>query len=232
MHNVSGYMIILNEEILIKDSLSCILPFVDDLVIMDTGSTDKTLEIIQEFISKNPKIRLFQDNQTGERYGDGWNQPEKRNQCLSLCKYNWVFTLDGDELFNGPVNLFRQNVKPMVFPRFNLMNQYVYITEVANIKTKEKLYWYPDPQIRFFNKQVCVYENIPRHCTPIKKIEKTTIYPECTHSEYHIWHCHTLVRSPRIVLNNFDIKTSPVPINQFSILKKTNLKWKFGEGVE
>lgn len=42
-------MIVKNEERCIRKSLEAALPFVDDVIVVDTGSTDRTLEILNEY---------------------------------------------------------------------------------------------------------------------------------------------------------------------------------------
>ena len=58
--------------------------FVDDIVIVDSGSTDGTVSIARDF-----GCRVFVENWKG--YG-----PQK-NSAIAKCRYQWVLVLDADE---------------------------------------------------------------------------------------------------------------------------------------
>lgn len=81
---VSGLIITFNEEKNIREVLEC-FDFCDEIVIVDSFSTDKTLEIAQTF----PKVRIIQNT-----FGDFTKQ---RNFALDHAKNDWVLFLDGDE---------------------------------------------------------------------------------------------------------------------------------------
>ena len=81
---ISGLIITYNEERHIKDVLKC-LHFCDEIIVVDSFSTDKTVEIAQEF----PKVKVYQH--TFENY------TKQRNIALSYAQYDWVLFLDADE---------------------------------------------------------------------------------------------------------------------------------------
>lgn len=60
------------------------LSFADDIVVVDSGSTDKTIEIAKEF-----GCRVFVEDWKG--FG-----PQK-NSAVDKCKHEWVLLLDADE---------------------------------------------------------------------------------------------------------------------------------------
>ena len=60
------------------------ISFAEDIVVVDSGSTDKTLEILNGF-----GCRVFVEEWKG--YG-----PQK-NSAVQKCKYDWVLILDADE---------------------------------------------------------------------------------------------------------------------------------------
>lgn len=64
----------------------------DQFVILDNGSTDKTLDIIREW-GKGKDLTILQDKKKNDL-------AYLRNKTLALCKYEYVFSLDGDESFN------------------------------------------------------------------------------------------------------------------------------------
>ncbi|WP_407534776.1 glycosyltransferase family 2 protein [Elizabethkingia miricola] len=84
MEKVSGLIITYNEERNIAAVLSC-FNFCDEIIVVDSFSTDKTVEIAQQ----NPKVKVYQ-----QEFVDYTKQ---RNKALSLAENDWVFFLDGDE---------------------------------------------------------------------------------------------------------------------------------------
>ncbi|MFA6541116.1 MAG: glycosyltransferase family 2 protein [Bacteroidota bacterium] len=78
-------MIVKNEEQYLRECLDSAAPFVDEIVIVDTGSTDGTIEIAKEFGAKIFSIP--------------WNNnfSDARNEALARCSSDWVLYLDADE---------------------------------------------------------------------------------------------------------------------------------------
>lgn len=89
-------MIVKDEEHIIRDCLSSIAPYIDRYDISDTGSSDKTKEIIREFFEEK--------GIPGEVYDDPWQGFGKsRTKSLRNCKgkadYAWV--IDADDFVEG-----------------------------------------------------------------------------------------------------------------------------------
>jgi len=78
-------MIVRNEERWLKDCLESVKKFVDELIIVDTGSTDSTVQIAQRFGAK-----VFDHLWNGDF-------SEARNQSLSYATGDWILVLDADE---------------------------------------------------------------------------------------------------------------------------------------
>ena len=81
---VSGLIITFNEEKNIREVLGC-FDFCDEIVIVDSFSTDKTLEIACTF----PNVKIIQN--TFEDF------TKQRNLALDNAGNDWVLFLDGDE---------------------------------------------------------------------------------------------------------------------------------------
>lgn len=82
---VSACMIVKNEEVLLPGCLESIRSWVDEIVIVDTGSTDKTVEIAKSYGAKV----FFRD-------WDG-DFSAARNFSLSKATCDWIFVIDADE---------------------------------------------------------------------------------------------------------------------------------------
>lgn len=87
---VSLCMIVKNEEKVIKRCLDSVVDLVEDIVIVDTGSTDSTIEIIKEY----ENVRLF--------YFE-WNNSfaDARNFAASHALGEWILVLDADEFLEA-----------------------------------------------------------------------------------------------------------------------------------
>lgn len=90
--SVTVHSLVANEDQFIWFALMSVLPFVDKILIYDTGSTDKTVEIIKSI--KSPKI-IFEEK--------GKVSPSElvklRNEQIQRTKTNFFMILDGDEIW-------------------------------------------------------------------------------------------------------------------------------------
>ncbi len=78
-------MIVKNEEHYLQGCLASARPFVDEIVIVDTGSTDATVEIAKKYGAK-----IFTFAWTG-------NFSSARNESLKHSTGDWILYLDADE---------------------------------------------------------------------------------------------------------------------------------------
>lgn len=85
MTALSLCMIVKDEENILEKFLNDIKPFVDEIIIVDTGSRDKTKEIAKRFTSKV--------------YDHFWKDDfsEARNFSLAKATKGWILVLDADE---------------------------------------------------------------------------------------------------------------------------------------
>lgn len=88
MSKLTVAMIVKNEEQFIKGVIENVQPVADDMVITDTGSTDRTVEIIKKF-----NLRLY-------CYPWDGNEAAARNFTISKCKTDWILFLDADEFID------------------------------------------------------------------------------------------------------------------------------------
>lgn len=82
---LTGYIICKNEEAVIARCINSFKHVVDEIVVVDSGSTDKTVEIAQSLGAKVYTIEWKNDFSYA------------RNVALSHCTGDWVFHLDADE---------------------------------------------------------------------------------------------------------------------------------------
>jgi len=92
-------MIVKNESHIIHEVLQSSLKFIDTYCILDTGSTDNTIQIIKDFY-KDKNIQ-------GEVHESDWKGFGKsRSEALKLCddKMDYILMIDADDLIEGPIN--------------------------------------------------------------------------------------------------------------------------------
>lgn len=88
MPKLSVVMIVKNEAACLGDCLGSVQAIADELVVADTGSTDGTVAIAEEF-----GARVF---------SLPWNDDfaEARNRCLARARGDWLLHLDADEVLD------------------------------------------------------------------------------------------------------------------------------------
>ncbi|MBV6519362.1 MAG: glycosyltransferase [Candidatus Brocadia sp.] len=82
---LSACMIVKNEEKFLSQCLASIKGAVDEIIIVDTGSTDKTVDIAHSF--------------SANVYHHPWNNSfsEARNHSLEYARGDWILQIDADE---------------------------------------------------------------------------------------------------------------------------------------
>jgi glycosyltransferase involved in cell wall biosynthesis len=82
---ISLCMIVKNEETSLPKCLGSVKNFVDEIIVLDTGSTDKTPQIAAQF---GAKVHYFTWNN---------NFSTARNEALKYVTGDWILVLDADE---------------------------------------------------------------------------------------------------------------------------------------
>ncbi|NNE70307.1 MAG: glycosyltransferase, partial [Rhodothermales bacterium] len=114
-HTLSLCMIVRNEEEGLEKCLSTARPHVDQIVIVDTGSTDSTLEIASRYADVIEQIE----------WPDSF--AEARNHSLEFATEDFIMILDGDEFLPDPLHWRRirkalaENVACIRIPVKNLL---------------------------------------------------------------------------------------------------------------
>lgn len=93
---ISASMIMKDEEAAIEASVRALLPLVDEVVIYDTGSADRSIEIAEAAGAK--VIRGYWD----EHFANA------RNRALEHCVGDWIFVVDADEVVHSDREALRK----------------------------------------------------------------------------------------------------------------------------
>lgn len=89
---LGAYIIARNEEDFLRNCIEHILPFVDQLVLVNHGSTDSTKEIMLSF--NNPKVSYFE-----YEHIEPVDMGAARNFANSKITTTWVLAVDADEVY-------------------------------------------------------------------------------------------------------------------------------------
>ncbi|MDX2504034.1 MAG: glycosyltransferase family 2 protein [Gammaproteobacteria bacterium] len=135
MAKISACIISYNEEKKIEDCLRSLQAVVDEIIIIDSNSTDKTLEIAKRYTDK-----IFLHDFQG--YG------KQKNLATNKTANNWVINLDCDERLSSEL---QSSIKSITN---NLDDDTVYSMARKTFYIYRWLNhcWYPDRKIRLFNK--------------------------------------------------------------------------------
>lgn len=91
---VSVAMIVRDGASTIERAIASVRPYVDEVVVLDTGSTDATLEILER-IGGEPGAPIVVERAEWTDYADA------RTRSFALASHPWVLWLDDDEIVEG-----------------------------------------------------------------------------------------------------------------------------------
>lgn len=96
--SITAHCVVRNEDVWIWFVIQAVIPYFDKIIITDTGSEDKTLEILEAI--KSDKITLIKKPKLmGLEFQAKFN--EYRNEQIDMTDTDWWFLLDGDEIFSS-----------------------------------------------------------------------------------------------------------------------------------
>jgi tetratricopeptide (TPR) repeat protein len=144
---ISLCMIVKNEEDWIEGALESVNSVVDEIIIADTGCTDRTIERTRRF---SPKIIDFKWT---ENFG------EARNRTVAEARHPWILVLDADERIAArDLPLLKDAIQQPQDGYHLVQRNYVFSNQVFGWRPNPRLYAeskdYPgyvdNPLIRFF----------------------------------------------------------------------------------
>ena len=124
MPKLSACMIVKNEETMLERCLSSIKDIADEIIIVDTGSTDGTMEIARNF--------------TDKIYFHQWedNFSKARNHSISYASGDWILIIDADEeLVGEDIPILKKALQdPHVDAiSFQVINQYRHVSTESRL---------------------------------------------------------------------------------------------------
>lgn len=101
-NTLSCYILSFNNEKTLEKVLSSVVNVADEVIILDSGSTDKTIDIANAYHCK-----------VSERTFD--NFVNQRNHAISLCTGDWILQLDSDEILDEELQASIKTLKQNQF---------------------------------------------------------------------------------------------------------------------
>jgi len=153
---ISAVIITFNEEEHLEKCLESLIDVADEIVVVDSYSTDKTKEICNRY-----KVRFIEHKFEG--------YIEQKNYAISTASYDYILSLDGDEaLSNELKNSILEVKQNWVCDGYfsNRLNNYC----GQWIRHSD---WYPDKKLRLFKKGSGEWKGInPHDSYTLKKNKK------------------------------------------------------------
>ena len=167
--------------ILTKNSARTLLATLESLkefpevLIFDTGSTDKTLEIARRF----PNVKIIETTFKG--FGPS------HNEASSLAAYDWILSLDSDEVLSKELasEILKLSLNSAYLYRLNRENYF----NGKHIKCCSG--WYPDRIIRLYNRKKTSFSSAAVH----EKIEEKDLQVKDL--------CYSIRHTPYLTIEDF-----------------------------
>jgi glycosyltransferase involved in cell wall biosynthesis len=150
---ISVTIITRNEEEMIEDCLKS-SSWADEILLLDTGSTDKTIEI-----AKNYGAKIVLAQKKGRDFAVWHNQAKKE------ASGEWLFKLDADERITPELKKeIQKAIKEKGFNAYAVPRQNILLGKAMRFGG-----WYPDYQLRLFRKEKLLKWEGKLHETPVFK---------------------------------------------------------------
>lgn len=150
MITVSLCMIVKNEEKVLKRCLDSIADLMDEIIIVDTGSTDATRQIAAQYTDK-----LYDFTWTGDF-------SEARNFAFSKAGMDYIYSADADEVLDEQNRQAFLQLKETLLPEIDMVQMY-YTNQLAHgtiynydKELRPKLY----KRVRSFRWQGAIHEQV------------------------------------------------------------------------
>jgi len=150
---ISANIITLNEEKNIQSCIESIRQVCNEVIIVDSGSTDRTVDIARQMgaiVVKQPYL------------GDGF----QKNIAADYAKNDWIFSLDADERLHvklvkyiKDIDLAKSSVDAYAFRRRNMIGS----------RWIKHCGWYPDYCTRLYNSKKTKFSEVKQHAKIISR---------------------------------------------------------------
>ncbi|MFK5912909.1 MAG: glycosyltransferase family 2 protein [Woeseiaceae bacterium] len=146
MAKISACIISYNEEKKIEGCLKSLEGIVDEIIVVDSLSTDRTIEITKKYTDK-----IFEQKFLGHI--------EQKNLAITKASHDWILSLDCDEQLTEELKQSILDVKNNLekSDAYKVARRTFYVYRWLNYC------WYPDKKIRLFNKNTAHWAGTNPH---------------------------------------------------------------------
>jgi len=146
MVKISAVIITFNEQEHLEKCLGSLIGIADEIIVVDSFSTDQTKAICEQF-----KVKFIQHKFEG--------YIEQKNYAMSLASSDYILSLDGDEALSETLK------KSILEVKKNWVYDGYYCNRLNNYCGQWIKYsdWYPDKKLRLFKKDSGKWEGINPH---------------------------------------------------------------------
>jgi glycosyltransferase involved in cell wall biosynthesis len=163
---ISAVMIVKDEDEMIGKCLQAIEPQVDEIIVVDTGSKDKTRTIAKTF----KKVKLYR-----RKWIDDFS--DARNFANSKATKDWIFSVDADEVVTGLAEARKTLIHPFMAVRVQTRN---YTDNVRVTGWHPNLGEYPEETASgwFASEKIRLWKRHPKVCFeyPVHEVVEDSIY--------------------------------------------------------
>lgn len=173
MNKLSVVIITFNEARNIKRAIESVQHIADEIIIVDSFSTDETKDICESL-----NVRFYQQKWVG--------YSEQKNYANSLANFPTIFSLDADEAVDKVLEKEITNLKAKGFSAVYIVNR---MTNYCGKWIKHSG-WYPDKKIRIFPKET-KWEGIVHETLLFKKqFKEIELAGHVEHYSYYSFEQH------------------------------------------
>ncbi|MCI7344290.1 MAG: glycosyltransferase [Fusobacterium necrophorum] len=204
---ISAVIIVFNEERCINRCITSLINKVDEIIILDTGSTDNTINFIKKYNSHI--IKLY-------NYNWNYNFSEARNFAKSKATNEWIFFIDADEYLDSS-----SNIKLLLnsFNNIPIINSLVISPKIINHNEHTiisvKRIFTQKSNIEFFGK---IHEE-PRK--DISKLGKDLFHLSLNIVINHDGYLPNIIESKNKLKRNLDL------LEEMLVVEPTNPRWSY-----
>lgn len=146
MEKISVVIITFNEEGKIGPCIESVRPVADEIIILDSFSTDKTL-----LIAQSAGAVVYQQSFRGYK--------EQKNAALQYASYDYILSIDADEALSVElVNSILTAKEKFAYSAYTMNRCNFFIGRFIRHGL-----WYPDKKIRLFNKHMAYWGGMNPH---------------------------------------------------------------------
>jgi glycosyltransferase involved in cell wall biosynthesis len=198
MQPLSVIIITFNEEHNIARCINSVRLLADEIIVLDSYSTDRTVEI-----ARGLGAIIYQEKFRG--------YIGQKNLAIQFASYNYILSLDADESLDERLAIAILHEKKTLQHRIYSMNR---CTNYCGRYIRHGL-WYPDKKIRLFDRRIAKWGGLNPHDKiitekgfSIQHLKGNILHYSFNTVDDHIWQNNRLSSIAAISLNNIGTRSS------------------------